>query len=160
MERITKTQIEDSKRILDTFVLRNNIPTSLFEAGILLGIELSKIPETSELMEASWGTDPDNKLFSLIFFTKPKPHVAEVVKCGDINKSKSNDHPQEWFDAQRKELERHYKEDFAEGMLSGNRKDIEDMVTLCDHVSDARTVDKTGLIKCLKCGKWVNIYDL
>ena len=81
-------------------------------------------------------------------------HVAEVVKCGDVNKSKSNDHPQEWFDAQQKELERHYREDFAEEMLSGNRKNIEDVVTKCKHLS-VDLSENAGYM-CPKCSKWIN----
>lgn len=136
MKVITQKEIEE---YVELSLLYNKDLS--FEQGLRIGIEWAETQITKKE-------------------EKFKPHVAEVVKCGDVNKPKSNDYPQEWLDTQRKELQRHYKEDFAEGMLSGSRKDIEDIVALCDHVSDARTVDKTGLVKCLKCGEWVNIYDL
>jgi len=105
-----------------------------------------------------------------------EPHIAEVIKCGDVNKPKepdfvqqigrtirvkdlmpkNTDHPQEWFDTQQKELKRHYREDFAEGMLSGSRKDIEEMVTKCEHWPELGELLNTKGFTCRYCGKWIN----
>lgn len=85
------------------------------------------------------------------------PHVAKVMKCGDVNKPKSNDHPQSWFDAENKKLQLEQNQIFVEGMNAGSRKDIEDMFTKCDHQCENFTTlsDGTGYV-CAKCGKWIN----
>ena len=63
----------------------------------------------------------------------PKPHVPEIVKCGDVNKSK----PEEMIG---------YPKMFYPECLPKE----------CNHMGDTSKVYSLIGFTCIKCGQWIN----
>ena len=72
----------------------------------------------------------------------PKPHVAEVVKCG-------------WYNANKQSLIDNFNQECVEAGMASSPQIILDMVTKCDHNHGQNEPSKNGYV-CPRCGEWVN----